>query len=156
MKNKQILLVEDDRGIQGLISVIFSRRQIEVDVASDGGEALEKLRSRDYGALLLDLMLPRVNGFEVVRELKATKPEMLKRTIIVTAASDLTLRDFDHTQVLKLLRKPFSIGELVGWVDQCLENGNGDGRTRKRSTDRIDTIVAHYGATNDCSNESPN
>src|SRR5688572_10360866 len=68
---RQILLVEDDRGIQGLIYVLFSRKEIKVDCASDGEQALVMLRAKEYGAVLLDLMLPRVNGFEVMRELKA-------------------------------------------------------------------------------------
>jgi DNA-binding response OmpR family regulator len=116
---RQILLVEDDRGIQGLIAVLFSRKEINVDCAADGEQALLMLRTREYGAVLLDLMLPRVNGFEVMRELKALNPAILKRTIVLTAASDLTLRDFDETQVRKLLRKPFSISDLLMAVDEC-------------------------------------
>ena len=121
---KPILLIEDDRGIQGLISTLLSRRGIDVEIAPDGEAALRKIRQNDYAALLLDLMLPRVNGFEVIRELKAISPELLRRTIVVTAASDLTLRDFDHSQVNRLLRKPFSISELMDAVDLCLD-GNG-------------------------------
>ena len=117
---KEILLVEDDRGIQGLIDVLFTRKEIGVDVASDGEQALSLLREKEYGAVLLDLMLPRLNGFEVMRELKALNPAVLKKTIVLTAASDLTLREFDETQVRKLLRKPFSISDLMTAVDQCL------------------------------------
>lgn len=115
-----VLLVEDDPGIQGLVSVLFARRGIGVDVVSDGEQALRLLRDRAYAVILLDLMLPHVNGFEVIRELKAQSPEMLQRTIVITAASDLTLRDFDPTQVRRVLRKPFAIADLISAVEQCL------------------------------------
>ncbi len=138
---KKILLVEDDRGIQGLIDVLFTRKEIGVDCASDGEQALRMLRAREYGAVLLDLMLPRVNGFEVMRELKALNPDILKKTIVLTAASDLTLREFDETQVRKLLRKPFSISELVAAVDQCLTAGEESLPTVVQS--RTPSVNAH-------------
>ena len=99
------------------------------------------LRAKEYGAILLDLMLPRVNGFEVMRELKALNPDILKKTIVLTAASDLTLREFDETQVRKLLRKPFSISELVAAVDQCLTAGEESRPTAVQS--RTPSVNAH-------------
>lgn len=129
--DKRILVVEDDRGIQGLIEVLFARREFEVDTAPDGEEGLRKLRQQRYSAVLLDLMLPRVNGFEIVREMKAVMPDVLKRTIVVTAASDLTLRDFDISQVRRLLRKPFSISELVHEVESVVSEDTAVAPSRR-------------------------
>jgi CheY-like chemotaxis protein len=61
-------------------------------------------------------MLPKLNGFEFIREVRAIAPGILGRTVVITAASDATLRDFDRTQVAAVLRKPFEIDALTGVV----------------------------------------
>lgn len=115
-----ILLVEDDAAIVDLLLTVFRRVHIRADVATDGSAALKKLRSQTYSAMLLDIMLPGVNGFEVVRELASFAPAMLRRTIIMTAASQSTLRDFDESQVFALLRKPFDLEDLLGTITLCV------------------------------------
>src|SRR3712207_478938 len=115
-----ILLVEDDEPIRVLILALCRRIGIEVHVAADGVRALDLIRHGAYSALLLDLMLPRMNGFELLREVRACAPSLLARTIIITAASDATLRDFDGGGTLALLRKPFDIADLVDGLIACL------------------------------------
>jgi DNA-binding response OmpR family regulator len=108
-----ILVVEDDEPTRVLITALCRRLGIDVEVAADGVRALDLIRRRPYAALLLDLMLPKMNGFELLREVRACAPAMLARTIVITAASDLTLRDFDGGGTLALLRKPFDIADLM-------------------------------------------
>jgi DNA-binding response OmpR family regulator len=114
-----ILLVDDDEPIRLLITAICTRLNIAVDWAADGEAAMKMLRRRNYDALLLDLMLPQMNGFEVLRELRSCTPSMLARTIILTAASDATLRDFDGGGTLVMLRKPFEIDDLMDALVAC-------------------------------------
>jgi DNA-binding response OmpR family regulator len=114
-----ILLVDDDEPIRLLIAAICSRLNIRVEWAGDGETAVSMLRRREYDALLLDLMLPKQNGFEVLRELRAHVPAMLGRTIIITAASNATLRDFDGGGTLAILRKPFEIADLIDALQSC-------------------------------------
>jgi DNA-binding response OmpR family regulator len=114
-----ILLVEDDEPTRVLIAALCRRIGIEVDLAGDGAHALELIRLRPYSALLLDLMLPKMNGFELLREIRACRPALLCRTIILTAVSDATLRDFDGGGTLALLRKPFDIADLVDALIAC-------------------------------------
>ena len=102
-----------------LITALCGRIGIELELAADGVRALELIRKKSYSALLLDLMLPRMNGFELLREIRACAPALLARTIIVTAASDMTLRDFDGGGTLALLRKPFDIGDLMDALIAC-------------------------------------
>lgn len=102
-----------------LITAVCARLGIEVDIAADGVRALELIRTRPYSALVLDLMLPRMNGFELLREVRACAPALLARTIVITAASDMTLRDFDGGGTLALLRKPFDIGDLMDALIAC-------------------------------------
>ena len=114
-----ILLVDDDAPIRLLITALCTRVNVQVECAGDGETALSMLRRGHYDALVLDLMLPKQNGFEVLRELRSFSPEMLSRTIIITAASDATLRDFDGGGSLVMLRKPFEIDDLMDALVAC-------------------------------------
>jgi CheY-like chemotaxis protein len=113
-----VLVVDDDEIVRELIATILRRAGATIDCVAEGESALRQLRSRTYDAVILDLMLPRMNGFEVLREIKNSIPDLLPRVIVVTAASENTLRDFDASGIRKLLRKPFDIDELVMAVVQ--------------------------------------
>jgi two-component system response regulator QseB len=118
-----ILIIDDDPGIRGLLDVVLRRKGFECDLATDGAEAEKKLRIYDYDAILLDLMLPRLNGFEILRFLKAERRAMLERVIVVTAVAEVTLRDFDDQKLVwALLRKPFDLHRLIETVTACAEN----------------------------------
>lgn len=114
-----VLVIEDDDAIRVLISALCKRLGLAVEVAADGADGVAMIRQRHYDALLLDLMLPKVNGFEVLREVRASAPSLLARTIIITAVSDATLRDFDGGGTLVLLRKPFDIADLHDALVAC-------------------------------------
>lgn len=114
-----VLVIEDDDAIRVLISALCARLGLTVEVAADGVAGVAMIRKRNYDALLLDLMLPKINGFEVLREVRASAPSLLARTIIITAVSDATLRDFDGGGTLALLRKPFDIADLHDALVAC-------------------------------------
>lgn len=114
-----VLVIEDDEAIRVLISALCTRLGLEVETAADGAAGVALIRKRKYDALLLDLMLPQVNGFEVLREVRVSAPALLARTIIITAVSDATLRDFDGGGAMLLLRKPFDIADLHDALAAC-------------------------------------
>lgn len=114
-----VLLVEDHEPTRVLIAALCRRLGLEVEVAADGVVALDLIRKHSFDALLLDLMLPRMNGFELLREIRACAPSLLPRTVILTAASEVTLRDFDGGGTLALLRKPFEIADLADALLVC-------------------------------------
>jgi two-component system copper resistance phosphate regulon response regulator CusR len=118
-----ILIIDDDPGICELLGVILRRGGFDCHITADGEEAQKKLRRYDYDAILLDLMLPKLNGFEVLRFLKAERRAMLKRVIVVTAVAEITLRDFDDQKLVwALLRKPFDLHQLMDTVAACTAN----------------------------------
>jgi DNA-binding response OmpR family regulator len=120
LRSPMILIIDDDPGVRGLLDVVLRRNGFECDLATDGAEAEKKLRMNDYDAILLDLMLPQLNGFELIRFLKAERRAMLERVIIVTAVAEMTLRDFDDQKlVCALLRKPFDLNQLIETVTAC-------------------------------------
>ena len=113
-------MIDDDENIQTLMEAIFHQEGMVVDFARDGRTAIDKLRAGRYDALILDLMLPKINGFELIRELKSREPAVLARTIVLTAAADRTLRDFDDAGLVRrIMRKPFELQEFVDEVRAC-------------------------------------
>jgi len=106
-----VLLIEDEALIASRIEAALVATST-VTLADDGESAIEKLWTGSYDCILLDLMLPRLSGFDVVRHLMMRRPELLKATVIMTAAGDASLQFIDPTAVGKVLRKPFDLGTL--------------------------------------------
>lgn len=111
---KKILVVEDDREINQLIVRYLEKEGFEVYPAYDGNEAFSCLAQHEYQLAILDLMLPHVEGQEVLRKIrvKGTIP------VIILSAKD---REMDKILALELgaddyMTKPFTIGELVARV----------------------------------------
>jgi DNA-binding response OmpR family regulator len=114
----RVILVEDDPVIAARIEAVLAKT-CDVTIAPDGESAIEHLWSGSYDCILLDLMLPRLSGFDVVRHLMMRRPELLKATVIMTAATDASLQFIDPTVVARVLRKPFDppmLAELVAEV----------------------------------------
>ena len=67
------LIVEDDPAIRRLVEKLLVRNKFEIDAASDGRTAMQKLQTQHYSVLVLDLMVPEVNGFEIIDYVKKEK-----------------------------------------------------------------------------------
>ncbi len=105
-----ILVAEDDRGIQTLLTTILTREGFAVDCVDDGAEALQRLEAKRYDAVLLDLMMPNLSGGDVIRLLADRGHDALSRIIVITAAA---MHDATAVDRLPVLRKPFDINELL-------------------------------------------
>ena len=120
-----VLIVEDDVQIQRLLTSIMTLGGLSSVVAGDGKAALALLESTDFDAIVLDLMLPHVNGFDVLRHLSTAKPALLERTVVLTGASERMYRNspqIRHTRAL--LRKPFDVARLQEEVAACCAVGH--------------------------------
>jgi len=107
----RILLVEDDPILCDRIEHIL-RPQGEVVRVTDGEKAITHLRDGKFDAIILDLMLPRLSGFDVIRHLMMHRPELLGATIVMTGAQESSLQFVDSEQLHAVLRKPFDFLEL--------------------------------------------
>ena len=110
----KILIVEDEESIADLEKDYLELSGFEVEVANDGQTGLEKALSGDFDLVILDLMLPGVDGFEICRKVRAEKNTPI---IMVSAKKD----DIDKIRGLGLgaddyMTKPFSPSELVARV----------------------------------------
>jgi DNA-binding response OmpR family regulator len=82
-KGTKLLIIEDDELLVKMYSTKCSMEGLQVDTALDGQEALEKLQKNNYDIILLDLMLPKVDGFEVLEKLRASAWPNAKKPVVV-------------------------------------------------------------------------
>ena len=90
-------------------------------VVLDGLEAVLKLGLREYDVIVLDLMMPRLDGFTFLAALAENEPERLRKVIVTSAASPAIIRERMRGVPFSLLPKPFDIGELVDRVGACVD-----------------------------------
>jgi DNA-binding response OmpR family regulator len=117
-----ILVAEDDLGIQTLLRTILTREGFVVDCVGDGAEALQRLGSTRYDVILLDLMMPNLSGADLIEMLADAKDDALSRVIVITAAA---LHDARSYHRLPVVRKPFDLDELRSRVNAVASRSVG-------------------------------
>ena len=118
----RVLVVDDEPPIRALVAKIVERAGHPVDVARDGAEAIEKIEAQHYSVVVLDLMMPNVDGYALVDYLKARgeRPAI----IVISAGDTAALRRLDGSVVHSILRKPFDIdvlGDLISAAIKSME-----------------------------------
>src|SRR5947207_9898445 len=86
------LVVDDDEPIRTLLAKIVEHEGFAVETAKDGGEAIRRIDADGYNVILLDLMMPRVDGYQVLNHLRDEHPDMIPCTIVATAIPERHLR----------------------------------------------------------------
>ena len=119
-QRQRVLVADDDQSIRQLVSTIVKRESFIVDAASDGLEAIDCLKRHEYAVVLLDLMMPRMDGFGVIEWLKNNPPLIKPIIIVITAYADQRFKEVDAEQVSGVLRKPFEVSELGNLVRACV------------------------------------
>src|SRR3990170_6924345 len=127
MTGELILVVDDEANIVELARLYLEREGFSVDSAADGAIALEKVQARPPALMVLDLMLPLVDGFDVCRRVRATSDLPI---LMLTASDD----DVDKIVGLELgaddyLTKPFNPRELVARVKAILRRSQPTARS---------------------------
>jgi two-component system, OmpR family, response regulator TctD len=104
------LVADDDLDDRTTICRVLVACGFDVDEADNGRQALELIRQTDYAMIVLDILMPQVDGFEVLKHLKTRDPEVLARTVVV---SRLNLSDMKvFFPFCQLLEKPLDVKEL--------------------------------------------
>jgi DNA-binding response OmpR family regulator len=106
-----VLIADDDPAIRTLLRLIVERAGLDVDVAADGNETLALLERKNYALVLLDLQMPRANGFDVVDRLRMKYPRPV--IIVVTALPRSQTVQLDTNVVQAIVRKPFDVAFLA-------------------------------------------
>lgn len=124
---RSILVIDDNLWIRRLVVTVLRRHGFACDEANDGVEAMEKIRSDGYDGVILDLMMPRANGFDVIAFLTAERPDLLGTTIVLTADSS-RWSDPALAPVARVVQKPFDVNDFVHLVDEITAKGSGEER----------------------------
>jgi len=109
------LIVEDDEPIRSMLALIIRHHGFDVDTASDGDQAIESIDADGFDVVVLDLMMPKVDGYAVLEHMNRHDPDMLRHTIIATAVPERELRTVS-APVFAVHTKPFELDRLISDV----------------------------------------
>ena len=120
---KKILVVEDDNDLSRILKKVLEKKQYVVIRASDGYEALYKYIKEKPGMIILDVRLPKLNGFEVCREIRRGMKDVLTPIIMMTGEHG----DYERIKgkvigATKYLTKPFELGKLLDEIKNLPRN----------------------------------
>jgi CheY-like chemotaxis protein len=114
-----VLIVDDDDAIRTLVVRVFARRGNSVQSAPDGEAAIACLESHDFDLVVLDLMMPRTDGFGVLSYL-AKRNAARPRIIVMTAAVPLLVAQVPKELVVGVIAKPFDLAALLDMAEEAL------------------------------------
>ena len=121
-----VLVIEDDKALCRLFELMLKRDGLTADVVQrgdDGADAIERDGDR-YDAILLDLMLPGMNGADVLNRVKLSKPHLLDRILVISAAPTHIMQAVEKDgHVRGVFRKPFDLDSVVNMLRECVRDG---------------------------------
>ncbi|PYQ28274.1 MAG: hypothetical protein DMF56_15775 [Acidobacteria bacterium] len=117
---KRALVVDDDDPIRAMLAKVVERQNLAVDTARDGLEAIQRIDTNDYAVILLDLMMPRVDGYGVLKHIQSHCPDKLKCTIIASAVPETEILKRFNQAVFRIHAKPFDLGKLIADIRECV------------------------------------
>lgn len=130
----RVLVVDDEPAIRALVAKIVERAGHPVDSARDGADAIEQLEVREYAVVVLDLMMPNVDGYGLIEYLKqrnAPRPAI----IVISAGDSAALRRLDGSVVHSIIRKPFDIDVLGDLITAAAHSTLEQKRDEERDED---------------------
>ncbi len=138
MENKKILIVDDEIDIAELVSYNLKKEGFLIDLAHDGEQALRKVRDNKYDLLILDLMLPGIQGMELCRLIRNNPKSSGIPIIMLTAKSE----ELDKIVGLEMgaddyMTKPFSVRELTARVRAILRRAASQEKTEEPAPAKI-------------------
>lgn len=140
-----VLIIDDEEGIRKLLTVILNENGYNADSAKDGQEAIKKTHEKFYNIALIDIVLPDMNGVELLTKIKETKPKM--RKIIMTGNPSVqnavgALNNGADAYIMK----PLDIGKVLATLEDQLKKQKEERETaiqqfeRGRLRGRIDVL----------------
>lgn len=132
----RVLVIEDDKKIASFVERGLREDGYAVDVAHDGQEGLTNAHVYDYDVLIVDIMLPNKNGYEIVRDLRSKGRQVPVLLLTARDSKEDIVRGLD-AGADDYLTKPFSFDELLARVRALIRRG-GSGRTERLIYDNIE------------------
>lgn len=122
MQKPRALVVDDDEPIRALLVNLVEHLHFAVDSACDGAEAIERLADDGYDVVLLDLMMPRVDGWAVLDHLSLADPDRLRHTIVASAVPLGEIAKRMNVGVFTVHPKPFDLTQLIADIRAAAVN----------------------------------
>jgi two-component system, cell cycle response regulator len=138
---KVILIVDDDAQQSEALQTALSQEGYQVSTAPGGKEALARAKETTPDLILLDVQMPELDGFAVIRELASDHRTVSVPVLLMSASQDLAtrVRSCNPGGELDFLHKPYRLDELLARVDRCLRGGELLDRLRRNA--RIDDLT---------------
>jgi CheY-like chemotaxis protein len=134
----RVLVVDDSPTIRKLVSAILERHQYEPTTAADGQAGLDRLREGNIDLVLLDFVMPRMNGYQFCREMRADEKLNHLPVVLMSAKGDKIRGQFvQQTGALDAITKPFDARGLIAVVESALQKV-AEGRVRQMDSIPID------------------
>ena len=120
--SRLVLVIDDDEGIRDLLSLLLKKEGFQVETAGDGEEGRRLALSLKPDMIVLDLMLPRYGGFELLRQLQETELKGVPIVVVTGRYTDPTTAELirQETNVVELLEKPVKTASFLGVVRRIL------------------------------------
>jgi len=119
---RAVLIADDDPPLLNLLRTVVGRDpRVEVVVCRDGEEAIRALSERHFHIVMLDLMMPRRSGLEVIDFLRQREPAQLRVVLVLTAAAEELTRQLDPGVVHAVIPKPFDTVALIEIIRNVLD-----------------------------------
>jgi DNA-binding response OmpR family regulator len=118
-ERKRALVVDDDDPIRTMLAKVVERQNLQVDTARDGVEAIERIDDDGYSVIVLDMMMPRVDGYGVLQHMQAHHPDKLRCTIIASAVPESEILKHFEMPVYRIHAKPFDMARLIEDIKAC-------------------------------------
>ena len=114
--SKKILIAEDSSVILNLTKKILMQQDYEIDAAKDGVEVLKKLETTSYDLILMDINIPKIDGMECAKQIRALEDRTKSATPIFAVsgnANNYSMEDFSAVGINEFLQKPIDFDKLV-------------------------------------------
>jgi CheY-like chemotaxis protein len=120
-QQKRVLVVDDDPVIRQLLVWTLERHSLTVDEAGDGAQALALIKEHQYAVIVLDLVMPLLDGFGVLKALDGPSMASPPVVLVITGADRRAIDHLDPQRIHGIVRKPFDPEELASVVVACAE-----------------------------------
>jgi CheY-like chemotaxis protein len=118
---RRVLVVDDDEETRAILRTALRHRGIEADEAEDGRRALQLLAENNYAVVLLDLLMPDLDGFAVLEAIRATQATHPPVVLVVSGAPRGVIESIDARLIQGVVRKPFDPMEVSAIAAACVE-----------------------------------
>lgn len=120
---RRILVIDDDLAIRVLLQAVLRRMKFDVELAEDGADGLEKLGKGSFDLILLDLMMPRLNGYEFIEKIAAQEGDR-PHIVVFTAAGKRGVDKIPASSVCNAILKPFDLDRFIEIIAECLNRAH--------------------------------